>query len=162
MSIWLLPFLLIHQWLTILICARMCSLLVFHRALRCCLLLLSVSALVPHLCVFPAAVLWSASSMDFLISLYNSFPHLFLASLHFSHLPVNFCVLSFSTLYSLCLLCSFVFSSLSLTWWRPRGEMFSLFRSFLSFFHAVPYVMSIWLLPFLLLLMSNNEEKLLL
>ena len=30
-----------------------------------------------------------------LISLYYPFPHLFLTSLHFSHLPVNLCLLSF-------------------------------------------------------------------
>ena len=100
MSIWLFPFLLIYQWLTILICARVCSLLVFHRALRCCLLLLSVPALVPQLCVFAASVLRSTSSMDFLISLYDPFPHLFLALLHFSHPPVNLCLLSFFTLFA--------------------------------------------------------------
>ena len=159
MSIWLLPFLLIYQWLTILICARMCSLLVFHGALGCCLLLLSVPALVPHVCIFPASVLQSTSSMDFHISPYHPFPYLFLASLYFSHLPVNLRLLTFSTLYCFYWLCSFVFSSLSLTWWCPKGETLSFFRSFSSFFHAVPYVMCIWILPFLLLSMLLSVQE---
>ena len=79
------------------------------------------------------------------ISLYHPFPHLFLALLHFSYLPDSFLLLSFSTLYCLYLVCSSVFSSLSLTWWSPKGEMSSFFCSFSSFFHAVASVMSIWL-----------------
>ena len=119
----------------------MCSLLVFHRALWCCLQLFSVPALVPHLCVFPAAVLRSKSSIDFLISLCNSFPHLFLASLHFSHLHVNFHLLSFSTLYCLYLLCSFVFSSPYLSSRSPKGEALSFFRSFSSPFFELSLIL---------------------
>ena len=89
-------------------------------------------------------------------SLYPPFPHLFLALVHFSQLLVNFRLLSFSTFYCWYLVSFSVFSNLSLTWWSPKGEKLSFFRSFSSFFHAVAYVMSKWLLPFLFLWTFNN------
>ena len=108
----------------------MCSLLAFHRPLRCCLLLLSSRSIILFLTCFSLHYTFLTSLLTFVFS---AFP-----------------------LCCLYLLCSVVFSRLSFTWWNPNCETLSFFRSLSCFFHAVAYVMLKGLMPFLFLWRSNN------